>query len=187
MELSNEKKGSIVQYTGKLEFSTEDLRKRTMEYIDNDIGQLYHGEIVCNDRKTKSRPFYKTLEGDAFCAVIADTVLKNKDKFFVRNEKNHCKYKVGQHEKALSALRDKLDNADKIDEYIFHPHENKSVRQEERMIHCLCLQKHIGKFTAVDYQVPTRDGGHDKIDLILSDDLGHKYITEVKKLGSTES
>ena len=51
---------------------------------------------------------------------------------------------------------------------------------------CLCAQGNVGKFYAIDYQVPTVDYGHDKIDLVLKCGGDH-YITEGKKFGSNES
>ena len=58
-------------------------------------------------------------------------------------------------------------------------------RHEERMCHILFVQQYVSDYEVLDYQIPTRNGGHDKIDLLLKkgDEV---FMTETKKFSQIE-
>lgn len=166
----------------ELVYTTQELKQATKKIIEDNFRELYRAEIVTNDRRTKSRPFYKTKEGDAFCEVITGQVLSEREKFCTFDTTNLCKYKIGYHNKRLAELKSTLTSPEAILQHI-----EETNRKEERIMHCICAQDRVGEFFPTDYQIPTRDGGHNKIDLLLKNASGDIYITEAKKIGSDES
>lgn len=171
--------------------TSEQLKQHIETIIAERPMQLYRDEVVCNDKRTKSksrRYGYRTAEKKhaerrSFCAVIAEQVLLYKEKFGYLGIPDGCTYRLvkKEHLARLGELA-KMTAAEAIDDYI-----NRHRRREERLIHCLCAQGSAGGLRAIDYQVPVRNGGHDKIDLVLQDSEGNFYLTEGKKFGSDES
>ena len=166
-------------------FTTEQLKHLVEDIIAHRPMSLYRADIVDGNKRTKTRQNgYTTIEGEPFCKIIAEQVLLHKEKFEYLGIPDGCKYKIvrKEHLTQLGDLRKELTTAEAINGYI-----NNHKRREERMLHCLCAQGEAGRFQAIDYQVPTRNGGHDKIDLILKDNDENYYVTEGKKFESDES
>lgn len=174
----------------KLIYTTETLTQYVNDVIANRPMQLYRDEVVCNDRRTISKARkngYMTAERKRadrkpFCKIIAEQVLLHQDKFGYLGIPDGCRYRIGKHATEIAQNKKTLTTGEAIERYI-----NNSSRREERTMHCLCAQGEVGKFQAIDYQVPTRNSGHDKIDLVLKDNDGNYYITEAKKFQSDES
>lgn len=179
MKLSEYSQGAIAQYAGKLEFTEEQLKARVREYLVAAPGHLYHGDIVCKDIRSKTRPRgYFTSEGVSFCSVIANCVLD-----FGLNipPERECCYSKGKRQNVRAQLSDIVGDMEKMKQY-FHS----AFRREERMCRCMFAAGIVDGFEVADYQVPTSSGGHDKIDLILKCN-GSIFVTEVKYFGSNES
>ncbi len=93
-----------------------------------------------------------------------------------------CRYNQGKRKKIRPTLQPLLIDANAVDQEI-----KRTNRHEERMCRCLYAQQYAGDFEVMDFQIPTTDSGHDKIDLLLSDKDGVFYITETKKFSPIEN
>lgn len=180
MKLSEKQsKWEIPQYVEELKFTEKELIARVKDYLTHLPEKLYCGDIVCKDKRTKlERRANGYLTADTqktFCEVICETVLASP--FHVKEDEK-CTYNAGSRADKIKELKDKLINMSKMKEYY--------GESETKMVHCLCVQKNISGYTTLDFQVPTTNGGSDKIDLILKkDDM--VYMTEVKKFNSDET
>lgn len=178
MKLSNLQIGGLRQYIYTLKFSEQELIERVCEYLSSSPEHLYHGDIVVNDKRSKLRPHgYITTDGKLFCQVIADYTIENGLNI---SPDETCLYSKGCRDDIRHTL-----NYLKADPAGIIKYCNATERHEERLCKCLYVCG-AGDFEVLDYQVPTRNSGHDKIDLILR--KGETtYITEVKFFGSDES
>ena len=181
------KVGGIVQYVETLDFTEQTLKERVDLYLTQAPEHLYHCDIVSNDTKNKTRQkgYYflnDKQEKVYYCEVIANRVL---EKGLNVATDESCNYSQGKRlEKRNSKeFKDLKHNMTAMEKY----YDGEGVtRKEERMCHCLFNEEEIDGYSVIDFQVPTANGGHDKIDLILKKD-GIVYITEVKKFKSNES
>lgn len=181
------KVGGIVQYIETLDFTEQTLKDRVDLYLTQAPEHLYHCDIVSNDTRNNTREngyyFYNNKhEKVYYCEVIATRVL---EKGLNVNRDECCRYSKGKRLDRRSSVEFKRlkHNMPAMKEY----YDGKGVkRREERMCHCLFNEEEIDGYSVIDFQVPTADGGHDKIDLILQNG-SIIYITEVKKFKSNES
>lgn len=185
MNLTTEKLGGIEQYSGTLKFSKDELIDRVDLYLVSAPQHLYHGDIVNSDKRCTDRPNgYYTTDGFPFCEIIANRVIEKGLNVCVDND---CKYSLGDRASIRIPKKDKVTplkgNMSQMKEYYMGAGVR---RQEDRMSHCLYVEEGIDGYSVIDYQTPTSDNGHDKIDLILRKDE-IVYITEVKRFSSDES
>lgn len=187
MKVTDEKVGGIPQLSGALSFTEKSLIQRVDEYLDTAPEHLYHGDIVKNDKRTVTRPngyYAESLEREnpSFCEVIAMRVL---EKGLNIAPDEQCIYSRGERAKIVEgkAFREMKHDMAKMEKYCAVKDEE---QKEERMVHCFFNEGEIDGYTVLDYQVPTTNGGSDKIDLVMRKD-GVVYITEVKRFGSDES
>lgn len=150
-------------------------------YTENQIVKIIEQRInpPCKD-------WYKSnLTAKSYCEVASREIIevfKNNGGVLPDIEPDvSCTYNSGKRSSIRALLKDSLGNAAALDSYI-----NKTNRREERMCHCIYAQQFAGEYEAIDYQVPTTNGGHDKIDLILKKG-DTVYITETKYFGSSET
>jgi len=177
MRLEEKTTNQIKQYTNALDFSEEALILRTKEYLDKFPKELYKSDIVAKDRRNATRKdgYSTTDTKKRFCEVISNVLFKSSVNI---EEDSQCTYNSGRRVEKIKNLC-----IPDFNEYII----NKSDKYSEtKLVHCLCKQKTINGFEAVDFQVPTTNGGSDKIDLMLKKDT-NVYMVEVKTFNSDES
>lgn len=138
------------------------------------------------------------LVAKSYCAVAADAILQfigDDDKLPDIFEDKDCAYNRGERTAMRNTLKNIVGDKDLMNDYIenadvrkTYEGQNKRFRstREDRMCHCFFAQGTVDGFEVVDYQVPTSNGGHDKIDLILQKDNA-SYVTETKWFGSKET
>ena len=142
-------------------------------------------DIVEERKNLPSKEWYKSnLTAKSYCVTACREILKATESTGQLpdiNSDEKCTYNRGKRVGMREKLQKRLGDMVKLEHYI-----RETNRHEERMCHCMFAQRRVGDFEVIDYQVPTTNGGHDKIDLILEKDVT-VYITEAKYFNSTET
>ncbi len=128
--------------------------------------------------------YSSNLVSKSYCEWTAKAIMQtyNEAKQLPKVEPNeNCSYHDGTRKKKKGKLEEIVKSEEKVDEYIADiDRGTQEPRMEERMCHCIFAQDDAGEFKVVDFQIPTANGGHDKIDLLLrKGDVF--YMTETKK------
>ena len=141
--------------------------------------------IINPEKYPNETPWYKSnLVSKSYSKYAAEAIMENYEKTRkIPNVKvdERCNYNKGERDRIRDKLKYILDDVEKTDNYIADlDNGSEKPRMEERMCHCLFAQGKVSNFEVKDYQIPTTNGGHDKIDLLLQQG-DTVYMTETKK------
>ena len=165
-----------------LELSEQELKDRVKVYLQKCPDLLYKGDIVTKDKKASTREngYLTTDTKKPFCEIITNILLKEKLNIQKIDEQN-ATYNLG-------SRKEKIENlSSNFDENLKYCTNEKGKVSETKLVHCLCKQKNFADYTAVDFQIPTKNSGKDNIDFLLKDINNYFYMVEVKTFNSDES
>ncbi len=176
------------KWTGEIKKTKREIQDRVREYMINEPAKLYSSDIVANDKRCSRENGYTTTDtAEPFCKVIAEYISENAELWKISPD-SECTYNLGDRAKKIDELTEKFGKLPTLEKYTeYAKREIKYTESETLLIHCLCCQKKVGRYLAVDYQIPTTNGNADKIDLLLKDVYDNYYMTEAKTFSSDES
>ena len=97
-----------------------------------------------------------------------------------------CTYNKGKREYKRDEIKPFLGDYEKLIHYLnFNEEGKKTNRHEERLCHYLYAQQFLSDYEVIDFQIPTTNSGHDKIDLLLKRD-NEVIMVEAKKFSLFE-
>lgn len=170
-----------------MKYNEQELKDRTYAILRTNPLNLYTDKIVVEDKKYKERKEYVTSDTKKSFKEVIVSVLEEYNKNNSRwtlgiDENQECTY--NQFPERIDGLRGKqIDSL--YDEYI------EQGKKEDRLVHCMCHSRRSDElykdgFATVDYQITTKNGSKENIDLLLRDEQ-YYYMTETKYFNSIES